>query len=192
MLFRSQTRDLGSSRVRTWDGRGTTLWSTISRILMEASTGNQEIGSILRCGKEQEATTLSPKTAADDRWWNNQWIVSDSTTTEKYAMDWKCWDPRDIIQFSGYWGGISIQHYPDLGLVEVIHFMTGPSQSPREGWPLMSRGRILMEDVLLQLWSWTVDGSWRLQCGMSERSTVPEEWKFWKANWEDIALMLWD
>jgi len=37
------------------------------RILMEASTGNQEIGSILRCGKEQEATTLSPKRAADDR-----------------------------------------------------------------------------------------------------------------------------
>jgi len=37
------------------------------RILMEASTGNQETGSILRCGKEQEATTLSPKRAADDR-----------------------------------------------------------------------------------------------------------------------------
>ena len=38
------------------------------RILMEASTGNQEIGSklILRCGKELEATTLSPKRAADD------------------------------------------------------------------------------------------------------------------------------
>ena len=35
---------------------------------MEASTGNQEIGSklILRCGKELEATTLSPKRAADD------------------------------------------------------------------------------------------------------------------------------
>jgi len=34
---------------------------------MEARTGNQEIGSILRCGKEQEATTLSPKRTADDR-----------------------------------------------------------------------------------------------------------------------------
>jgi len=49
------------------------------RILTEASTGNQETGSILRCGKEQEATTLSPKRAGDD-----------STTTEKYAMNWKC------------------------------------------------------------------------------------------------------
>ena len=59
------------------------------RILMEASTGNQETGSILRCGKEQEATTLSPKRAADDRWWN--WLrihstkgdVTRSSTTEK-------------------------------------------------------------------------------------------------------------